>query len=129
MTDGTPRVGIFWGVPAADGSLALITDHTSLSEAETYGAFLTHPRGHYEVWEAWRRLGPAGLRRRGLPPAIAWHEYEECPRGRIVYDREAKRFVVYADRQLQGAALIARIVEAFGLCNQRYNVQSDAHYR
>lgn len=49
----------------------LVTDLTPLAEAEPYGAFLTHPRGHYEVWEGWRRLGPAGLARRGLPVLVA----------------------------------------------------------
>lgn len=129
VSNPPPSVGIFWGVPAADGSTTLAIDCTTLLEAEPYGDCLTHPRGHYEVWEAWRRLGPAGLRRQGLPPAIMWHEYEECPRGRIVYDRKAEVFVLYADRRLQGSMLIARIVEAFDLFDQRYIVQSDSHYR
>ena len=67
-----PNVGIFWGVPA--GHVALVTDATPLAAAEPYGDFLTHPRGHCEVWEGWRRLGPAGLARRGLPLAVAFFE-------------------------------------------------------
>ena len=70
----------------AGGPLLLVTDHTSLAEAERYGDFLTHLRGHHDVWKRWRRLGPAGLARRGLPAAIAWHEYEHFPRGRVVFD-------------------------------------------
>lgn len=125
----SPSVGIFWGVPVVGGPLALALDRTALSEAEPYGDCLTHPRGHYEVWEAWRRQGPAGLRRRALPAAIAWHEYEECPRGRIVYDCRAKSFVIYADRRLQGPATMSGIAEAFGLIGHPYSVRSDTHYR
>jgi hypothetical protein len=108
---------------------ALVIDSTPLSEAEIYGEFLTHPRGHYDVWENWRRLGPAGLASAGLPAAILWHEYEDFPRGRIVCHRETERFIIYADRRLQTAAFIRRIATAFALPPGRVDVRSDEHYR
>lgn len=123
-----PSVGIFWGVPEPSG-MALVADATPLAAAEHYGDFLTHPRGHYEVWEGWRRLGAAGLARRGLPAAIAENEYETFSRGRIVHDAPARTSIVYADRKLRTPAMIARIVEAFGLGGETTRVRSDAHYR
>lgn len=123
-----PFVGIFWGVPDA-GHTVLVTDRTSLAEAEVYGDSLTHPRGHYEVWEGWRRLGATTLRRRGLPPAIAAYEYETFPRGRIVYMRPQALFTLYADRRLQRPETVAELVQLFGLTGQRHVVRSDAHYR
>lgn len=59
--DALPCVGIVWGVPDGHGPLRLAFDRTRLAVAETYGDHLTHSRGHHEVWEGWRRLGPAGL--------------------------------------------------------------------
>ena len=123
-----PSVGIFWGVP--EGSqIVLVTDLTTLAEAEAYGDCLTHPRGHHEVWEAWRKLGATALRRRGLPHAIAGHEYEAFPRGRVVYMRGPALFTLYADHRLQHPDTIAELVRLFGLLGQRHAVRSDAHYR
>lgn len=79
-TTTSPCVGIVRGVRDDAGPLLLVTGRTPLTAAETYGNFLTHPRGHHAAWEGWRRLGPAGLARRGLPTVIAWHErFSSCP--------------------------------------------------
>lgn len=123
-----PSVGIFWGVPDG-GRTVLVTDRTTMTEAEIYGDCLTHLRGHHEVWEAWRKLGATALRRRGRRPAIAGHEYEAFPRGRVVYMREPALFTLYADRRLQRPETVAEIVQLFGLASERHAVRSDAHYR
>ena len=121
-------VGIVWGVRDSSGSHRLVIDSTPLAEAEPYGDFLTHPRGHYEVWEGWRRLGPARLARRGLPTVIAWHEYEHFPRGRVVFNTRSRRLTLYADGKLQGAATLPRVLRAFGLGPLVCDVHSDPHY-
>ncbi len=124
-----PSVGIVWGIRDGAGPLLLVTDRTPLAEAEPYGDCLTHPGGHHEVWEGWRRLGPAGLARRGLPAAIAWHEYEHFPRGRVVLDTGTGRFTLYADRRLQAPGTLRRVLRAFGLDPARCAVRCDPHYR
>ena len=125
----SPLLGIFWGVRDSSASVHLVTDTTPLEQGESYGDFLTHANGHFDVWESWRRLGPAALTKRGLPQAIAWHEYEHFPRGRVVYHRLGERFTVYADRALQTDAMTARILGAFRLRHARCEIKSDAHYR
>ncbi|MEE7504047.1 hypothetical protein [Methylobacterium mesophilicum] len=128
QTATEPSVGIFWGVPDG-GRTVLVTDRTTLAQAENYGDCLTHPHGHHEVWEAWRRLGATALRRRGLPPAIAGHEYEAFPRGRVVYMHGPALFTLYADRRLQRPDTIADLVRLFGITGEHHTVRSDAHYR
>jgi hypothetical protein len=126
------KVGIFWGVAndsEKGAQFTIVADTTDLASAEPYGTFLTHPRGHFDVWEQWRKLAPVGLKRQGLPVAIAWHEYEEFPRGRIVYCTVTEEFTIYADRKLQSPIIVAEIVRAFGLEDARCQVKSDAHYR
>jgi hypothetical protein len=121
-------VGIYWFVREG-GEFRLVVDRTPLAEAEPYGKALTHPRGHYEVWERWQRLGPAGLAKAGLPTAIAWSEYEHHPRGRAVYHLPTRRFTLYADRKLQTPEFIARIADVLAIPADAYDVRSDAHYR
>ena len=124
-----PCVGIVWGIADGGNPLRLVTDLTPLAQAETYGDSLTHPAGHHDVWEGWRRLGPAGLARNGLPTLIAWHEYEHFPRGRIVFDTGTGRFTLYADRKLQAPSVAGAILHAFGLDPGLCDVRSDSHYR
>ena len=127
MSEGG-TVGIFWAVGSGPERL-LVTASTPLAQAEPYGDFLTHPGGHFDTWEAWRVLGPDGLARRGLPSAIASHEYEHFPRGRVVFHRLAGRFTAYADRRLLSAACRARIISTFALPPARTGFATDAHYR
>jgi hypothetical protein len=122
------EVGIFWGIPRAT-EWEIIKDATQLEQAELYGAFLTHSRGHYEVWEAWKDLGAARLRKIGLPGDILDFEYEQFPRGRIVFDTNSRAFTIYADRKLRQPSIIKTIVTVFGLSIASYHVRADAHYR
>lgn len=122
-------VGIFWGIPEPDGSWTILVDVTSLAEAEPYGDFLTHARGHYEVWTQWQKTRAAPVASRFILQTIADHEYEFFPRGRMVYNIETDEFVLYADRRLQQKQTIANIADKFGLAPGSFVVRSDAHYR
>jgi hypothetical protein len=64
-----------------------------LGQAEAYGEMLTTETGHYDFWSGLARRGVGALREAGLPTAPAWSEYEEWPRGRVLYDCHARRFV------------------------------------
>ena len=125
----TGSVGIFWGIPELDGSWTILVDATSLAEAEPYGDFLTHPRGHYEVWSKWQKTRTAPIANRSILRAIGDHEYELFPRGRIVYNTATNGFILYADRRLHQEATIARIAREFGLAAGTFTVRSDEHYR
>ena len=125
----TGSVGIFWGIPEPDGSWTKLVDATSLAEAEPYGDFLTHPRGHYEVWTHWQKTRTAPVASRFILQAIADHEYEFFPRGRIVFNIGTGSFILYADRRVQQASTIAAIASEFGLAAGTFTVRSDEHYR
>jgi hypothetical protein len=119
-----PAVGIFWRVKGV-----LVIDRSTLDEAEPYGDCITHAAGHYERWQEWQALGIPSLTALGYPGPIASTEYDEWPRGRIIYETPPRRFVLYADRRLQTPEIIAAIKVAFGLNQAEVMVRSDAHYR
>ena len=72
------HVGIFWAV-----GRKLLIDCTPLEESEPYGDHLTHPLSHLEAWTLFLQNGIA-------PIEI---EYEDAPRGRIMYNTQTQRFI------------------------------------
>jgi hypothetical protein len=122
----TPQVGIFWLVQTSNGEARLLAAGCPLDQAEPYGECLTYGASHYETWAHWRRdrtVEPA------LRALVRSHEYEDWPRGRIVFDRSRDLFILYADRKLLTPAMIARIETQFHLPEERTEIQSDWHYQ
>lgn len=124
LTPTQPAVGIFWRVAGV-----LVVDRSTLDNAEPYGDCMTHAAGHYDRWQEWQALGGAGRALAGYPDRIASTEYDEWPRGRIVYETPARRFILYADRRLQQPAIIDALKTAFGLHQAEVIVRGDSHYR
>jgi hypothetical protein len=121
-------VGLFWAVEDV-GRAVLLAHAVPTGQAEAYGDMLTTETGHYDFWSASARRGVAGLREAGLPTAPAWSEYEEWPRGRVLYDCNARRFVVRADRQLHQPAFVRLIATRFGIAAADALIFPDDHYR
>jgi hypothetical protein len=121
------QVGIFWRVQTSGAAPTLLVDCVPVQKGEPYGDFLCYG-GHYEFWTDMAGMTPSQLRQRHLPDVARWSEYEEWPRGRVVLHVPTSRFILYADRKLQGSTTIARIVERFSLPQGGFDVRGDAHY-
>lgn len=78
-----PQVGIFWLLNGR-----LIIHGVALEEAELFGSRFFNAPGHDTYWDL--------LRDRGLVPTDL--EYDEPPRGRVIYDAIGDRYYFYADR-------------------------------
>jgi hypothetical protein len=110
-----PCVGIFW---LFDGEL--IIDFTPLSKAEPYDTALTHPTGHIDYW--------ARLQHTGTVPADV--EYEEPPRGRVVFIGREQRFHLYADKCiLSQRKVVRKIMDAMHLSPGKTSELRDLQYR
>jgi hypothetical protein len=94
-------------------------DSTVLSEAEDYGDFKIHAGDHYSVWEK--------LQQAATVPADM--EYEEAPRGRVVYNAKRDQFTLLADSCiLKDKNLVGAITAELNLPSNR-RTGADDHYR
>jgi hypothetical protein len=92
--------------------------------AEGCGDFITCPHGHYEVWEGWRARRPADR----IAVAVGDAEYEEWPRGRVVFNSVKGQFIVYADKRIPQDAL-QRVLEYFAIPARQAVFTTDAYYQ
>jgi hypothetical protein len=101
LSPNAPQVGIFWCVLDRAGVRHLLV-------------------------EQWQRTGTPT---RSLTPVVRGHEYEEWPRGRVVFDRKADRYFLYCDRLIRNAGLVPELISLFRLSLDRVTVRGDSHYR
>ena len=115
-TASIPMVGIFW----MDDTGTIFSDGVSLRDAEDYGEFKTFEGSHYELWD---KAVAANPKWKGL-------EYDEVPRGRVVYRKDAKKpeFIVYMPQRI--AKHKNKLYNEFSLPSGfvRFDY-SDEHYR
>jgi hypothetical protein len=111
-----PELGIFW----IDDSGTMFAESVSLRDAEDYGEFKIFDKSHYDSWSAAVRANPK------------WRdkEYDEVPRGRVVYKKDPKKpmFVVYLPMRI--VKYKNKIIGQFNLPSghTRFDT-SDEHYR
>jgi hypothetical protein len=118
-------VGPYWFVQGNSGKVLLIAHRCALADAEKYGDFLTSPHGHYDLWEEWRTGRPPD----GLAGIVHDAEYEEWPRGRVVFNFVQGRFIVYGDKQVFEHKLQQRVLEHFGIPAGQVDFAKDGHYQ
>ncbi len=110
-----PMVEIFW---LFNGEL--IFDVTPVSSAEPYGDCAGHPKSHIAFW--------TDLQRAGVIPLDV--EYEEPPRGGVVFNLKTKQFIVYADKCIRvQSAVMRKVFRDFSLPTGSAVITSDGHYR
>ncbi len=122
-------VGPFFGVVEESGKPAIVALTVPLEQAKTYGDMLTVETGHLQHWSRLARRGAAVLRTAGEPTAPVWSEYEEWPRGRVIFACVARRFLIRADRQLHQPAFVRLITDWFCIEADQVTVLPDDHYR
>jgi hypothetical protein len=118
-------VGPYWFVRKDSGRVLLVAHRCALADAEEYGDFLTCPHGHYDFWESWR----AGCPPDGIAGIVRDAEYEEWPRGRVVFNSVQGQFIVHGDRQVFKYWLQGRVLERFGIPAERVAFMKDGHYQ
>jgi len=111
-----PELGIFW----IDDSGTMFAESVSLRDAEDYGDFKIFGGDHFNLWDKAVRAVPQ------------WEgmEYEEVPRGRVVYKKDPKKpeFIVYLPKRI--LRYKNKVVGRFNLPTGHIRFDtSDEHYR
>ena len=110
-----PQIGIFWLVDRK-----LLIDSTLLSAAEEYEDFRIHSGNHVSVWEKFQQNGTA-------PREM---EYEEAPRGRVMYNTKTQRFTLLADKCiLKDKRIVSKMISEMNLPSKNTDKGTDSHYR
>jgi hypothetical protein len=108
-----PLLGIFWFLNGK-----LLKAETVLEEGIENLEAISAKGDHINVWPILQRQN-AGVRNL---------EYEEVPRGRIVFMKKPKKFRVYMDKTLHTPAIKKLILAEFRLPKTRTQFFTDPHY-
>ena len=108
-----PEVGIIFVV----GNTPFI-DGTPLNEAGGYGDCKIHDKDHYGYWDQ--------LVENHLVPSI---EYDEVPRGRVVYNIKTRSFVLFLDRCIIKNTVMVEKIKDWMHLPSNTPVETDSHYR
>ena len=91
----------------------------SLNNAEQWGEFKNYKEDHIHLWKF--------LQRNGIVPKDS--EYEDYPRGRVVYNTKTDSFMFFADRCiLKDEPMVEHLLAELHL-PLTTKTESDPHYR
>jgi len=114
VVDSTSHVGIFWFFKGE-----IIQYSTPYTEGDDYGDFVNGKSGHYKYWPTVQRL----------MPKTAMYEYDQVPRGRVVYSKRNESFYVYSSEKFIKNPKQKAIVQLkFKLPPDKTIFKTDEHY-
>ena len=111
---GVGEVGIFW---LYDNSV--LQQSVPFTQGDDYGDYVNGKEDHYTFWRSFQRIYPS----------LQSMEYDEIPRGRVVYSKKDKTFYVYGSKKfMKDTKNKNRVMRDFGLSKKNTIFKSDLHY-
>lgn len=108
-------VGVFWIYKQQLYFKSIITDNV-----KSINNFIDSDFAHYEVWDEISSQNKD----------FYLYEYEDIPRGRVVYDAKNAEYIVYAnDDIIISKEAKSLIINGFNLLNDKVLFKYDAHYK
>ena len=107
------KVGIFWRYHKQ-----IIDSAILLKDGVDDGFFVNGHYSHVSFWETVRQKYSE----------LRMFEYEEIPRGRVLFSKEEEMFFVYMDQLLFSQNFKQLILEKFELSEAKVKFMRDAHY-
>lgn len=111
------KIGVFW---LFDGEV--FGETTTLADAQqSVPGLLDSDATHVAVWEKYGNFTDSS-------PILAHYDYQDIPRGRVLYQVRKQRFLVYLDKALMSKEIKSTIAEYFGFTPQQADWKRDLHY-
>jgi|LULR01.1.fsa_nt_gb hypothetical protein len=111
------KIGVFW---LFDGEV--FGETTTLADAQqSVPGLLDSDATHVAVWEKYGNFTDSS-------PILAHYDYQDIPRGRVLYQVRKQRFLVYLDKALMSKEIKSAIAEYFGFTPQQADWKRDLHY-
>jgi len=120
LNEGRPEVGIFWIHPKTNELFGVHGEahDTAIDDS----LFLNTHHDHYQAWKNMKR-------QKALPEEFEYSEYEDVPRGRVIFDKEAKKHRVFGPtKQMKNPQVQSRILREFNLPKAQTIFADDVHY-
>jgi len=108
-----PKVGVFW---SHNGRIRAGT--ALVKDGEDDGFFINYPFSHYQYWNILQKNYPE----------LKILEYDEVPRGRVIFSKEENMFLIYMDRALFSEKIKQKILREFALDKTKTRFGTDMHY-
>ncbi|RLJ22495.1 hypothetical protein DJ030_01415 [bacterium endosymbiont of Escarpia laminata] len=111
------KIGIFWVYKGI-----VLGKSRALSEGrENIRGLIDSPDSHIELWEESTDFE--------IPFAeLTGSEYQEIPRGRVIFSTKHTKYIVYMDEVLHQEITKLAISEFFGLRKNEIKWETDPHY-
>lgn len=107
------KVGIFWAVPDGSGGQSALefSKNCIPAQANKLG-FVNYPYSHFEMWDK-------------VNSGIWVDDCYYYPRGRVIFDINRNKHLVYADKCVSKQVII-QLVKLYGI--EDYELLRDEHY-
>lgn len=118
INEAFPKVGIFWVYKAELIGVSLIPKRTA---DIIYGDPISvdTPVNHHDYWNKFKNSSKEFIDR----------EYDELPRGRVLYDKESNKYVVYSSKTILNSNILKElIIDQFSLPRNNTIFSLDDHY-
>ena len=110
------KVGVFWGYQGK-----IIAGTTQFKNADDDGYFVNSPYSHVEYWKVVRKRCPE----------LNEYEYEDIPRGRVLFSKEDEVFYIYMDKKLCNESYKRQVLMEFAISQynkEKIQFKTDLHY-
>ena len=109
------NIGIFWFYK---NEVIGIAHDFSLHEADSIG-LIDSQYTHVDYWEKLKLQ----------IPGLEHTEYEQLPRGRVIFDTHKSKAIIYLDKTLLRRSKVNQILNFFNLNFENVILRTDPHYK